>query len=120
MITARMSIKRIARLIIPILVIAGLITLFVYLVSGKTIPVLHPTGEVGMAQRDLFVFASALSLLVVVPVFTLLVVFAVKYRAGNNRAKYMPEWGENRYLEALWWGIPIVIIGILGVVIYQT
>lgn len=32
----------------------------------------------------------------------------------------MPEWGENKYLEGLWWGIPIVIIGILGVTIVQT
>lgn len=112
--------KRVFSVIVPTLVIGGLIVLFGLLLNGKTIDVLEPTGEVGIAQRDLLLFTTALSLVVVVPVFTLLVYIAFKYRAGNTSARYTPEWGENRYLEGLWWGIPIVIIGILGVVIYQT
>jgi len=111
---------RVFRIIGPVTVVLGLIALFVFLIQGKTIDVLHPTGDIGMAQRDLFIFTTSLSLIVVVPVFTLLIYFAVKYRAGNQHSRYMPEWGENKVLEGLWWGIPIVIIAILGVAIYQT
>lgn len=112
--------KRVVGIILPILVAVGLIALFWFLVDGKQIDVLQPKGEVASAQRDLFVFTTILSLIVVIPVFTLLGYFAFKYRAGNKRATYMPNWSENRVLEGLWWGIPIAIITILGVAIYQT
>lgn len=112
--------KRVVTIAVPILIAVGLIVLFWFLVQGKSIPVLQPSGEVGYAQRDLLVFATVLSLVVVVPVFALLAFFAIKYRAGNTTARYTPEWGENRYLEGLWWGIPILIIGVLSVTIYQT
>lgn len=112
--------KRVFSIALPLAVIAGLIGLFWYLVAGKEIPVLQPSGEIAAAQYNLFVFTTALSLVVVVPVFTLLAYFAVKYRAGNAKANYDPEWSENRLLESLWWGIPICIIGILGIVIVQT
>ena len=97
-----------------------LVGLFAFLTRGVDIPVLQPSGEVAASQQRLMLFTVALSLLVVLPVFGLLGFIAVKYRAGNTKAKYLPDWGENRLLEGLWWGIPILIIGILGVVTYQT
>lgn len=112
--------KRVIGILLPILIVIGLIGLFWFLIDGKQIDVLQPKGEVASAQRDLFIFTTALSLFVVIPVFALLGYFAIKYRAGNSSVTYMPDWAENRTLEFLWWGIPIVIIAILGVVIYQT
>src|SRR6478672_11961096 len=112
--------KRGMNIAVPVIIIIGLVALFWLLIDGTQIDVLQPKGEVASAQRDLFIFTAALSAVVVVPVFTLLAVFSIKYRAGNNRAKYMPDWGENKALEILWWGIPIIIISILGVVIIQT
>lgn len=112
--------KRVVGVLFPTIVVIGLIALFWFLVADKQIDVLHPKGEVAAAQRDLFIFTTALSLVVVVPVFALLGTFAFKYRAGSKTSKYTPDWGENKILEALWWGIPIVIIAVLGVVIYAT
>lgn len=112
--------KRVLVILLPILVALGLVALFWFLLDGAYIPMLRPSGEVAKAQSDLFVFATLLSLIVVIPVFTLLAYVLIKYRAGNTKARYSPDWSENRYLEGLWWGIPIVIIGVLGVVIYQT
>ena len=112
--------KRAFAIAVPLLITSGLVVLFWLLIDGKQIDVLQPSGEVAVAQRDLLVFATALSLLVVLPVFGLLGFFAIRYRSGNKKATYRPEWGENRILEALWWGIPIVIIAILGTTIYQT
>lgn len=90
------------------------------LVKDASIPVLQPSGEVASHQRDLFVFTVALSLLVVLPVYGLLALFVIKYRSTNKKAKYTPDWAENKWLEGLWWGIPIAVIGVLGVVTFQT
>ena len=97
-----------------------IVALFAVLLHGKQIDVLNPSGEVANAQRNILMFTVFLSALVVVPVFTLLIFFSVKYRAGNTKARYRPEWGDNKWLEGLWWGIPIVIIGVLGTITYQT
>jgi len=112
--------KRVVRTVIPVVVAVGLVWLFAFLVNGKSIPVLQPTGEVATHQLNLLMFALFLSSLVVVPVFTMLIFFSIRYRAGNKKAVYRPEWAENKWLEGLWWGIPILIIGILGVITYQT
>ncbi len=91
-----------------------------WLLHDKHIPVLMPSGEVGAQQRDLIVFTVMLAAIVVVPVFTLLVLFTMKYREGNNKAKYQPEWSENKTLEVIWWGIPILIIIVLSIVTWVT
>jgi cytochrome o ubiquinol oxidase subunit 2 len=90
------------------------------LLRGLDIPVLAPSGEVANHEKNILLVAIGLSAIVVVPVYTLLVVFAIRYRASNKSARYAPEWGENKRLETLWWGIPIVIISILAVITYQT
>lgn len=112
--------KRVARVVFPIIVALGLVGLFAFLVNGKHIDVLQPSGEVAARQHSLLMFALFLSSVVVVPVFTMLVFFSIRYRAGNKKAAYRPDWGENKWMEGLWWGIPIVIIGILGVITVQT
>lgn len=112
--------KRVGYIAASIAVVAGLIGLFFFLINGKYIPVLDPSGEVAIAQRNLFIFTACLSALVVIPVFAILIYISVKFREGNKRAKYRPEWADNTLLETIWWGIPIFIIGILSVVTFQT
>ncbi len=90
------------------------------LVNGTYIPVLDPSGEVAGHQRNIIVFTIILSLVVIVPVFLMLAIFAWKYRAGNKTKRYTPEWDENNTLEAVWWGIPIVIVIGLSFLTYFT
>lgn len=99
---------------------AALFALGWWLLHDKHIPVLMPSGEIGAQQRDLIVFTVLLAAVVVVPVFVLLTVFALKYREGNTKARYQPEWGENKWLELIWWGIPIIIIVVLSIVTWMT
>lgn len=106
-------------LIVSVITVA-LFALGWWLLHDKHIPVLMPSGEVGAKQRDLIVFTVLLAAVVVVPVFTLLAVFAMKYRADNKKAKYEPEWSESKTLEIIWWGIPILIIIVLSVVTWLT
>ena len=87
------------------------------LLHDKDIAVLQPQGVIAEQQRDLLIFTLLLGLLVVVPVFVMLFVFAWKYRAQNpKKQKYTPEVEGNHIIEAVWWGIPIIIIGVLSVV----
>lgn len=114
------TMKRVLRAALPVVVAICLVGLFALLVNGKHIDVLQPSGEIANKQLGILQFALFLSALVVVPVFTLLIFFSIRYRAGNKKATYRPDWAENTWLEGLWWGIPIVIIGILGVITVQT
>jgi cytochrome o ubiquinol oxidase subunit 2 len=56
-----------------------------------------------------------------VPTFALTIMIAWKYREGNKRSrKYRPDWDGSRLFESIWWGIPIVIIGILSVLAWNS
>ncbi len=100
---------------------------FVVLLLGVTLskffinPVLmQPSGSIGLAQRDLFLFALGVMSLVAIPVFVLLGYIAWKYRATNKQARYAPNMSSNTALETLWWGIPILVVAVLSFVAYQS
>lgn len=84
------------------------------------VPVMNPKGEIARQQRDLIIFTVLLSSVVVVPVFALLAFFSWRYRDSNKKAKYRPDWDSNKLLEFIWWGVPCVIILILGIVTWRT
>jgi cytochrome o ubiquinol oxidase subunit 2 len=104
--------------ILASLVIASVLSLLLY---GNGIPVLNPQGEIADKQRSLIIFASLLSLIVVIPVFTMTFYIVYKYRENNKSSKkYRPEWDTNKLTESLWWGVPIILITILSVVTWRS
>lgn len=107
-------------LIATVAAIIGITAIVSYYFSTNDISLLQPKGEIAKEQYDLLVFASILSVIVIVPVFTMLIVFSWKYRASNTKAKYTPNWDSNKKAEAVWWGIPIVLILILSVVTWNS
>jgi cytochrome o ubiquinol oxidase subunit 2 len=84
------------------------------LLGGCRLDVLSPAGDVGMHERSLIYIAMALMSVVVVPVIALTLWFAWRYRASNTKATYAPKWSHSTAIEAVMWGIPCVIIAILG------
>jgi len=92
------------------------------LVRNVHFDVLSPSGEIADQQRNLLIFTLCLSALVVIPVYTMLGMFAWRYSEKNPRSAktYRPDWHKNTILEIFWWGIPIAMIGILSVVTWQT
>ncbi|WP_151719401.1 ubiquinol oxidase subunit II [Gemmobacter serpentinus] len=76
--------------------------------------VLAPTGDIAAQQRDMLVWATALMLIIIIPVMAMIVWFAFRYRASNRRAAYAPDWSHSTKLELVIWAIPLLIIVSLG------
>jgi cytochrome o ubiquinol oxidase subunit 2 len=103
--------------------IIALIVLGFFLLRGVQFDVIQPSGDIAKQQRTLLIFATAVMAVVAVPIFIMLGIFGWKYRADNTKRKkgdYKPEWHENKRLELLWWGIPIVLIAVLAVTAFVT
>ncbi|MFN7093972.1 MAG: ubiquinol oxidase subunit II, partial [Burkholderiales bacterium] len=91
------------------------------LLSGcKQAALLYPKGTIGRDERDLIFTALGLMLIVVIPVIIMTVVFAWKYRASNTKATYAPDWHHSSKIEAVVWGIPIIIIAILATITWKS
>ena len=112
--------KKLGKIVLSIIVVCMIIGLAANLIHTGNVDVLNPKGIIADQQRNLLVFTVMLSLLVVIPVFTLLAIISWKYRAGNTKAVYRPDWGNNKWLELAWWGIPCIIIFILSVVTWTS
>lgn len=106
----------IVMLLLPV-IIGGLVW---FIASGQNVVVLNPKGVIAQQEKDLLMFTLGLSAVVVIPVFALIGFIAWRYREDNDKAAYTPDEEGNKYLEAVWWGIPIIIIGILSVVTWVS
>lgn len=105
------------KLSIYIALLIGLVTAL----SGCQTPIiLDPKGVISEQERSLIFDAIGLMLLVVVPVIILTLYFAWKYRETNTDAKYDPSFHHSTKLEAIVWGIPIIIIAILATITWKT
>jgi len=110
------NLHRVWQVVISSLVTVAIIALLVFVTVGRDIPVLNPQGLIAEQERNLIIITTAMGLFVVIPVFIMLFAVAWRYRASNRRAIYRPDFESHRGFEALWWGIPCVIIIILGII----
>ena len=97
--------------------LVSMLLVFVMITTGCTesIIVLDPKGPIAEQQRDLMVISTILVLIVIVPVLLMTAIIVWRYRDKKGRkAKYTPEWSHSTKLELIWWGIPILIIIVLG------
>lgn len=88
--------------------------------GGCKLAILDPKGIIAASEKHLLVDATLLMLIVVIPVIIINLVFAWKYRASNNNAKYTPNWGHSNIIEVICWTIPCIIIGILAVMTWTS
>lgn len=91
-----------------------------FLLSGCKLAILDPKGMIAADEKAIMITSVWLMLIVVVPVIALSFIFAWRYREGNTKAKYSPDWSHSTLLEIVWWSIPCVIIAILGVITWTT
>jgi len=106
------AVRRLLRLA-PLLALTALL-------SGCKAVVLSPFGDIAVQQRDLIYISVALMLIVIVPVMALTVLFAWRYRASNNQAKYTPDWHHSTLIELVVWAVPLLIIIALGAITWVT
>lgn len=109
-----------ARALFFIGLVAAVISFIAYLFLTSDLALLEPKGTIADRQKELLVFATLLSLVVIVPVYLLAIFIGVRYRESNKKAKYTPDHDHSKTLETFWWGIPITIIFILSVITWNT
>ncbi|MGN6121700.1 MAG: ubiquinol oxidase subunit II [Sphingomonas oligoaromativorans] len=76
--------------------------------------VLDPQGPVGAAERLILINATVVMLAVIIPVIVLTLGFAWWFRAGNTKARYMPDWEYSGPVELVVWSIPALVVVFLG------
>ena len=108
------------RIILIILLFLAITVVTVVFLLSHDIAVLQPDGMIGKKQRNLFFDSALLMLLIVIPVTILCLVFAYKYRASNQKSKYLPYWDESALAEVIWWCVPFLIIIVLSIITWKT
>ena len=76
--------------------------------------VLDPQGVVGIAEKTILIDSLAIMLAIVVPTIVATLGFAWWFRASNTRATYLPAWAYSGRIELIVWGIPLLVITLLG------
>jgi len=107
---------RVGQVLLSIFVTLLIIGVLIFVTQGRDIPVLDTHGLIADQEKNLILVVFALGFFIVIPVFILLFSIAWRYRAGNTKAKYQPEFESHRGLEALWWGIPCLFIVVLAII----
>jgi len=88
------------------------------LASCKPAGVLDPQGPIAAAERLILANATAIMLVVVVPVILATLAFAWWFRSSNPRARHSPELAYEGRIEFVIWSIPTLIVILLGGVIW--
>ncbi|AVG18522.1 ubiquinol oxidase subunit II [Chromobacterium vaccinii] len=104
----------------PSRLMRGLAPVVIALLSGCQGGILDPKGQIAAEQKSLILTATALMLLVVIPVIVMTLVFAWKYRASNKEAAYEPKWSHSTKIEIVVWLIPCIIIAFLATLTWKS
>ena len=79
---------------------------------------LQPAGTIAVADRRLLIEVVLLMLIVVAPVMILTPLLVWRYRSKNTRSTYRPEWEFSLLPELLVWGIPVLIVAVIGYMVW--
>jgi cytochrome o ubiquinol oxidase subunit 2 len=86
--------------------------------SCQAAGVLDPKGPIASAERLLLINATAIMLVVVVPVILATLAFAWWYRSSNARASRSSDLAYEGRIEFVVWSIPTLTVMLLGGVIW--
>ena len=92
----------------------AILTAVAALLSSCGEGVLDPQGPIGSAELTILYNATVIMLAVIIPVILLTMGFAWWFRAGNRRARYLPNWEYSGRIEMIVWSIPALVIVFLG------
>lgn len=101
------------------LLFAGIVLAFILMMQPLqiyltgSIPVLFAKGIIAREERNLLLIIQVLMLFVVIPVYILTFVFSWLYNVSNTKS-YDPNLNDSVLAECIWWGLPCVLIAIIG------
>jgi len=90
------------------------------ILSACKMDVLDPAGPIGAQEKTLIIVATVLMLIIVVPVLAMIVAFTLRYRAGDTKHTYAPDWEHSNQIELVVWIVPCLIIIALGAVTWTS
>ena len=90
------------------------------LLSGCNMEVLTPKGDIGAHEKSLILIALGLMAIVAIPVIAMTLWFPWRYRSGNKKATYTPNWSHSTKIELVVWTIPAIIIVILATITWTS
>jgi cytochrome o ubiquinol oxidase subunit 2 len=90
------------------------------LLSGCHMEVLTPKGDIGAHEKSLILIALGLMAIVAIPVIAMTLWFPWRYRSGNKKATYAPNWSHSTRIELVVWTIPAIIIVILAAITWTS
>lgn len=102
-----------------LLLIACFMTLCLSGCNEHIVGMLNPKGIIAYEERKLFFDTLALMLIVVLPVIVMSFAFIYHYQVSHRVRDYKPNWSHSFFLEALWWGIPCIIIFVLALLTWK-
>ncbi|GAB2883103.1 cytochrome ubiquinol oxidase subunit II [Microbulbifer echini] len=79
-----------------------------------------PLGPVAHEQKTHFFWATALTMVAILPVFILVPVILVKYRRKKGKGIYAPKWESYGPLEVIMWGVPFLVIFVLSFMLWRA
>jgi cytochrome o ubiquinol oxidase subunit II len=82
--------------------------------TGCSSAVLDPHGPIGRQEKLILIDSTVIMLAIVIPVIIATLAFAWWYRAGNPKARRLPEWDYSGRIEFVVWAIPALVILFLG------
>lgn len=88
--------------------------------SGCNYWLFDPKGPIADEQMFLIILCAAVMLIVVVPVTIMGVWFPLRYGKGKRTEEYQPDWEHSNKIEAVVWGIPVLIIIALATITWIT
>lgn len=104
---------------IVVLFIVEVIFLGVYFLRNANFQLLNPQGLIAHQQKEIFLTAIVLMLVIVAPVYITTFIVAYKYRSGNRKAKRENATYHNKFLEASFWVGPIIIVTVLSFMVWD-
>lgn len=81
---------------------------------GCSAALLDPHGPIGAQEKLILIDSTVIMLAIVIPVIIATLAFAWWYRAGNPKARRLPDWDYSGRIEFVVWAIPALVILFLG------
>jgi cytochrome o ubiquinol oxidase subunit 2 len=81
---------------------------------------LHPIGPVAEEQLQHLNFVMLLTLIAIIPALVATPIILWRFRRKKPKGTYRPHWDSNPVLESVMWGIPVMVVVLMGISLWQT